>query len=114
MNLTETVNSTQTPRRIPLALVHHANQYLIADDYDNRQGIGDIVRGYAAALRLHEQYGVPANLHLSGTLIETLAWHCPWFLKLVRALRAQGLITLLGGTYSENVMTPFSPDFNRR
>ena len=99
---------------MPLALVHHANQYLITDGYDNREGITEIVEGYAAALRLHEKYGIPANLHLSGTLIETLAWHYPWFLELVRDLREKGLISLIGGTYSENVMPLFEPSFNSR
>jgi alpha-amylase/alpha-mannosidase (GH57 family) len=94
--------------------VHHANQYLITDGYDNREGITEIVEGYAAALRLHEKYGIPASFHLSGTLIETLAWHYPWFLELVRELREKGLISLIGGTYSENVMPLFEPSFNSR
>jgi starch synthase len=101
-------------RKVPVALVHHANQYLITDGYEDRQGISDVVEGYAAALRLHEKYGVPANVHLSGTLVETVVWHCPWFLDLVKDLRAKGVVSLLGGTYSENVMTLFSPAFNRR
>ncbi len=106
-----------SPRGRPLvrlALVHHANQYLITDGYDNRQGITPIVEGYAAALRLHERYRIPANLHLSGTLIETIAWHCPWFFELVRELRVRGLLALIGGSYSEPPMTLFSPDFNRQ
>jgi starch synthase len=99
---------------VPLALVHHANQYLVTNGYGNRQGISDIVEGYAEVLRLHEKYAVPANLHLSGTLIEAVAWHCPWFLARVRELRAKGLVTLIGGTYAENVMPLFPPDFNLR
>jgi hypothetical protein len=51
---------------------------------------------------------------LSGTLIETVAWHCPWFLRLVRDLRVKRLLTLIGGTYAENVMPLFSPAFNLR
>ena len=105
---------TRSKRAVPLALVHHANQYLITDGYDNREGISEIVEGYAAALRLHEKYGIPASLHLSGTLIETLAWHYPWFLELVKDLREKGLISVIGGTYSENVMPLFEPSFNSR
>lgn len=101
-------------RTVPLALVHHANQYLLTDGYDNREGITELVEGYTAALRMHEKYGIPANLHLSGTLIETLAWHYPWFLEMVRELRAKGLISLIGGTYAENVMPLFQPSFNLR
>jgi starch synthase len=104
----------RTKRVVPLSLVHHANQYLITDGYDNREGITEIVEGYAAALRLHAKYGIPASVHLSGTLIETLAWHYPWFLELVGDLREKGLISLIGGTYSENVMPLFEPLFNAR
>jgi hypothetical protein len=98
----------------PIAFVHHANQYLITDGYDNRQGLSEIVEGYAAALRLHEHHRIPANLHLSGTLIEALAWHCPWFLTLVRRLLQKGLISLIGGTYAENVMPLFPAALNER
>jgi starch synthase len=95
-----------------LALVHHANQFLITNGYLDRQGIDDILEGYAAVLRLHEQHKVFVNLHLSGTLIETAAWHCPWFLEMVKQLRAQGVVELVGGVYAETVMTLFSHDFN--
>ena len=95
-----------------LALVHHANQFLITNGYADRQGIDQIVEGYAAVLRLHEQHRVVVNLHLSGTLIEAVAWHSPWFLEMVKDLRAKGLIELVGGVYAETVMTLFSTDFN--
>jgi starch synthase len=107
---------TGSPERHPvaLALVHHANQYLITDGYDNRQGIGEITDGYAAVLRLHERYEIPAGLHLSGTLLEALAWHRPDFLELVRHLLGTRLLSLVGGCYAENIMTLFPPGFNRR
>ena len=95
-----------------LALVHHANQFLITNGYQDRQGIDRIVEGYAAVLRLHQQHGVVVNLHLSGTLIEAAAWHSPWFLDMVKELRAKGIIELVGGVYAETVMTLFSTDFN--
>lgn len=101
-------------RPVPLALVHHANQYLLTDGYDNREGIGELAEGYAAALRLHEKYGIPANLHISGTLIETLAWYSPWLLEMVKDLREKDLVFLIGGTYAENVMPVFPPSFNLR
>ena len=95
-----------------LALVHHANQFLITNGYDDRQGIDEIAQGYAAVLRLHEEHDVVVNLHLSGTLIEAAAWHCPWFLEIVKDLRAKGVIELIGGVYAESVMTLFPADFN--
>jgi hypothetical protein len=60
------------------ALVHQANQYLITDGYDNREGISDIVgsetdeTGIIAVLAIHESERVPLNLHISGTLLEAL------------------------------------------
>ncbi len=99
---------------LPVALVHHANQYLITDGYTDREGLTPLLEGYASLLRMHAHYRVPANLHLSGTLIEAAAWHHPWFLRLVRDLRATGQVSLVGGTYSENVLTAFGDRFNRR
>ena len=48
------MNDLSSRRAVPVAIVHHANQYLITDGYDNRQGISGIVDGYVAALRLHD------------------------------------------------------------
>ncbi|HEX2090452.1 MAG TPA: hypothetical protein VHI54_11095 [Actinomycetota bacterium] len=95
-----------------LALVHHANQFLITNGYDDRQGIDEIAQGYAAVLRLHEEHRVAINLHLSGTLIEAAAWQCPWFLEIVKDLRAKGVVELIGGVYAETVMTLFDADVN--
>jgi starch synthase len=106
------MSTPSTREVVPVALVHHANQYLITDAYSDREGISQIVEGYTRLLLLHERYRLPLNLHLSGTLMETLAWHCPWFFELVGAMRGQGLLTLIGGTYAENVMTLFEPSFN--
>ena len=107
-------SSPRQPAPLPMALVHHANQYLITDGYADREGLSSLLEGYADVLRLHKRYRVPASLHLSGTLVEAAAWHHPWFLHLVRDLRASGLVNLVGGTYSENVLTEFGEEFNRR
>jgi starch synthase len=96
-----------------LVIVHHANQYLITDGYDNRDGITSIARGYEAVLRMHRRYGIRANLHLSGTLLEALVWHRPEFVDFVKELVTERLIALVGGTYSENVMPLFSDEHNR-
>lgn len=98
----------------PIALVHHANQYLITDGYEDRQGISQVLDGYAEVLSLHEKHNLPASFHLSGTLIEAAAWQRPQFLEYVRGLLTSGLLSPIGGTYAENVMTLFSAEFNRR
>ncbi|WP_222267309.1 glycogen/starch synthase [Modestobacter marinus] len=109
---------TRTRRRrsapLPLALVHHANQYLITDGYVDREGLSSLVTGYTGLLRLHEKYRIPVNLHVSGTLVEAAAWYHPEFLDCIRRLRETGLLSLVGGTYAENVLTAFDPEFNRR
>jgi hypothetical protein len=102
------------PAPLPLALVHHANQYLITDGYADREGLSSLVTGYTGLLRLHEKYRIPVNLHVSGTLVEAAAWYHPEFLACIRRLRESGLLSLVGGTYAENVLTAFDPEFNRR
>ena len=105
---------------VSLALMHHANQYLITDGYENREGISDIVgsesshKGMLGVLAVHAELGVPANLHISGTLLEAIAWHCPSALQQMREYIRQGLIELIGSSYGQNIMRFFSPEYNRR
>ena len=102
-----------------LAFVHHANQFLITDGYDNRMGISAIVgtlasqTGLMRVLELHEHYKVPLNLHISGTLLESVAWHCPGFFSELERLAKLGLLELLGGSYGQNMMRFFSRDHNQ-
>ncbi|HYO82707.1 MAG TPA: hypothetical protein VES20_14980, partial [Bryobacteraceae bacterium] len=102
------------------AIVHHANQYLITEGYDNREGIAAIAgrpgetTGFRHILRLHEKLEIPFNLHISGTLLEALAWHDPAFLKELRCLVKLGLIDLVGSCYGQNIMRFFGPEYNRK
>ncbi len=100
--------------RTTLSFVHHANQFLLTEGYQSREGLSQTVQGYAGILQMHEQSGIPCGLHLSGTLIEAIAWGCPWFFSLVRRLRDQGLVELIGGTYSENIIPLSSDEINGR
>jgi hypothetical protein len=103
-----------------LALVHHANQYLITNGYDNREGLTAVLGtsgsrcGLAHVLDLHARHGVPLNLHISGTLLEAIAWHQPEFLAQVREMLGAGLIELVGSSYGQNIMRFFGADYNRR
>ena len=105
---------------ISFALVHHANQYLITDGYADREGISDIVgsesneTGILAVLAVHEAEGVPLNLHISGTLLESIAWHCPEAVHKLRHYIHSGLIDLVGSSYGQNIMRFFSPEYNRQ
>jgi starch synthase len=106
--------------RTSFALVHHANQYLITTGYDNREGIEAIVgadgqpSGFKHILRLHERYRIPFNLHMSGTLLEAIAWHVPGFLDELKRVLATGLVELVGSCYGQNIMRFFGSDYNRR
>ncbi|MBZ5659465.1 MAG: hypothetical protein LAO08_03590 [Acidobacteriia bacterium] len=105
---------------ISFAFVHHANQYLITEGYENRHGLREAVgsirekSGFAWILELHRRYNIPANLHLSGTLIEAIAWHQPGFLAQVRELIGAGLIEIVGSCYAQNIMRFFSYEHNLR
>lgn len=98
----------------PIAVVHHANQFVITDGYPDRDGLSVTAAGYDAVLSLHVELGVPAALHISGPVLEAIAWHRPALLAKLRHHLASGVITLIGGTYGENVMPVSSPRHNRR
>ncbi len=105
-------------KAIPFAVVHHANQYLITNGYENRHGLRATVgsveekNGLAWILELHRRYSVPANVHLSGTLIEAIAWHQPSFLHELRELCRGDLLEIVGSCYGQNIMRFFNYDHN--
>src|SRR5512138_820414 len=107
-------------RFVEFALVHHANQYIVTNGYQNREGLDDVLglgrrkTGYLRVFELHEKYRIPFNLHLSGTLLETILWHCPDFLKKVKSLREQGLLDIVGSSYGQNIMPFFDREHNVR
>lgn len=103
------------PKKKPaLAIVQHGHQHLISEGYDNREGLSEVLEAFATVFELHSKYEIPLNLHLSGTLIEAIAWHAPSFFGWILALRRAGLLEILGSTYAQNVMPPFSDEHNRR
>jgi hypothetical protein len=105
---------------VSFALVHHANQFLITNGYETREGISDIVgsesgrTGILGFLAVHAAEGVPLNLHISGTLLEAISWHCPSAIPPIRECVQQGLVELIGSCYGQNIMRFFSPEYNRK
>jgi Glycosyl hydrolase family 57 len=103
---------------VSFALVHHANQFLITNGYETREGISDIVgsqtlrTGMLGLLALHRDAGVPLNLHISGTLLEAVSWHCPFAITVLRDAIREGFIELIGSCYGQNIMRFFSADYN--
>jgi hypothetical protein len=59
-------------------------------------------------------YRMPLNLHLSGTLIETLAWRHPESFSLIKRLRQAGLLEMIGSAFIQNIMPFFSDEHNLR
>jgi hypothetical protein len=107
------MNAMQKPD-VSIAFIHHANQFLITDGYENREGISSIVgtrnskTGLLYILELHRRYQVPLNLNISGTLMEALAWHRPDFFSDLKGLAKLDLLELLGSSYGQNMMKFFS------
>lgn len=99
---------------VPVALVLHANQHLITDGYENREGLTEVLEGFATVAALHLKHGVKVHLNVTGTLIEAIAWHAPPVMGWIRALREAGLLELLGSAYAQNILTAFGPEHNRR
>lgn len=103
---------------VALAIVHHANQYIISDGYTNRPGIQSVVgstgsrQGLAYILELHRTYRIPANIHVSGTLLESLAWHQPHCLTLLKKMYDEDLLELVGSAYGQNIMRFFGHPYN--
>jgi hypothetical protein len=106
--------------KLSFAFVHHANQFLITNGYENRSGISDITgsegskTGMFKMLDIHRKYLIPLNIHISGTLLESLAWHCPEFLDKLKSLARLGLLELIGSSYGQNMMKFFSREHNLR
>jgi starch synthase len=105
-------------RTVSIALVHHANQYIITNGYQNREGLDELVgtfgsnNGYLKILELHKTYRIPMNLHLSGTLLEALLWQCPNFFAALQELVLEGLVELIGSSYGQNIMRFFTHEHN--
>ncbi len=103
---------------VSFALVHHANQFLITNGYETREGISDIVgsqslgTGMLGMLGMHKAEGVPFNLHISGTLLEAISWHCPFAIPVLRDCIRQGAVELIGSCYGQNIMRFFGMEYN--
>ncbi|MGH3316112.1 MAG: hypothetical protein ACRDO0_08195 [Nocardioidaceae bacterium] len=104
--------SVESP--VPFATVLHANQLVIGDGYADRDGISATAVGYDAVLTLHLELGIPVALHMSGSVVEALAWHRPDLLARVRHGLRSGLVRIVGGTYGENIVPLATAAHNRR
>ena len=107
---TRTSSGSSAPGPPAFALVQHGHQLLVTEGYEEREGVGELIDAYSAVLTLHLEYRIPLNLHFSGTLLETTAWHRPDFLRLIATLRGEGLVELVGSAYAQNILTVCSAE----
>ncbi len=119
-SLSEHPSISRSKSKLSFAFVHHANQFLITDGYANRSGISEVAgkqgskTGLLNIIEIHRKYRVPLNIHISGTLLESLAWHCPEFLHELESLSKLSLLELIGSSYGQNMMKFFSHEHNLR
>jgi hypothetical protein len=85
------------------AFVHHGNQGLT---WTNVFRGNDDNSGFDEILALHQGRGVPANFHLSGTLITAAEWHDRGFNDWLRQGIAEGWICMVTSAYGQHIM-PF-------
>ena len=103
---------------VDLGFVHHGNPYLLTDGSDSKAALSAVTgstaerAGLSWVPELHRLYNLPANLHISGTLLEAIAWYQPPFLAKIRELYQEGLIEFVGSCYGQNVMRFCSYDHN--
>ena len=103
-----------------LALVHHANQYLITTGYDNREGIEAVVglpgggSGLTHVLGLHERVRRSSQSAHQRNLDRSYCVAPAGVSSYVSELYKSGLVELVGSSYGQNIMRFFGPDYNRR
>lgn len=96
------------------AFVLHGNQGLTYTDvfrgtdggttYPNNWG-----NGFDELMAISQTYGIPANYHMSGTLITAAEWHDPSFNDWLAQGGQQGWAEIMSSAYGQHIM-PFLPD----
>jgi len=85
-----------------VAFVHHGNQH-------TNPFVGGVINdgaghGFNRTLQSHENYKLPVNIHISGTLLAALNWSIPSFLTRVKNDVSNGLIEMVGSVYGQHIM----------
>lgn len=96
-----------------VAFVHHGNQHIGCTDVF----CGGIGTGFDEILRVHDQYKVPVNLHMSGVLLESMLWNDPHcgdfgFRDEINKGISEGWISVLTSSYGQHIMPFFPQDLN--
>ena len=92
-----------------IAFVHHANQHLA--DNGALVGAHDSRPGYWATLDSHNYNGVPVDLHVSGTLLQSYRWMNN-DRGLMDAIAQSSRVEIVGGSYGEHILPYTDEDIN--
>lgn len=96
-----------------IAFAWHGNQELRNAKELNKLVQSSNGAGLINLLDTVERWKIPMELHISGTLQAGLEWSNPDFLDRIKKLVNQGLLTIQGGTFDEQIMVYFPGEINR-
>ena len=87
------------------AFVHHGNQGLTYTEVFYGQYPQES-SGFDEVLEVHEQYNIPGNFHMSGTLMPAAEWHNPEFNDWLQNGVQSGYVSMLSSALGQHIM-PF-------
>ncbi len=111
-------------KRVKVVPILHGNEAILPGSQTQALINTGAGAGLYRPLDVHEAYGVPLTLHLTPTLAAALQWakagpgqpafyDGPALNRRIGALAGQGLVDLLGTTFSDHPLAYFSQPFNR-
>lgn len=110
--------------RAKVAFVAHANQHIQPGSEIQKLINNGAGAGYQRMLLIHEIYGEPVNLHITPTLASAIQWASvdpvhgtPWrdgpaFNQWIAGLADDGVVRLMGSTFSDHVLPYYTPQYN--
>ncbi|MCL5773216.1 MAG: hypothetical protein M1536_02410 [Firmicutes bacterium] len=107
------VDTDSKTGRAKVAFILHGNQSLVKASQTKTWIRAKDGTGYEPVLDAVEKTGVPVEVHLSGTLQSDIEWASPDFNKRIEKDVKDGLLTVEGGTYDEQLMPPFAGNVNK-
>jgi hypothetical protein len=87
------------------AFVHHGNQGLTYTEVFYGQYPNE-TSGFDEVLKEHEEFNIPGNFHMSGTLMPAAAWHNPEFNNWLSSGVEEGYVSMLTSALGQHIM-PF-------
>ncbi|MBI2264449.1 MAG: hypothetical protein HYU64_04680 [Armatimonadetes bacterium] len=105
-------DTTSNAGKGKVAFVWHGNQPLMRSESTKNLLESPDGTGMSRILDSVEKWKQPVELHLSGTLQSNIEWANPAFNDRIKRLVKEGLVTIEGGVYAEQLMPPFVGEVN--